>query len=761
MAVRPPPAHKGLWFPISLAVLLALALPSAVLLALSLFGLEGSANAWLQHTLALSYHNPLPPWAAILLFLVPAALVVLYFLKLRRKSLLVPSTFLWRKSIEDLHVNSLFQWLRDNVLLLIQLCVVLLLIYSALAFQIHGSAASTGRHYILLIDSSASMSVTDVSPSRLEAARADALREIDGRPDSDTGMVIEFNSRASILQPYTRDKGLLRAAVRRITQTQRVTRIDEALALADSLANPHKSADDQAVRPEGEDPAARRQYVAAEGIAADVYLYSDGRFPDVPGFAAGNLSLHYRRAGAPGPENVNNVGIVGLSAVRDEKDASKLQVFARVLNFSRQPAEVGVELKWGVAGKDDFSLRDKPLSLPARLIEKGDPDKKTPTKETPGEGAVTFDLEDIDEGVDVIIHARIVSRRGDRWEPLRDQFALDNEAWLVAGVVRKARVLLVTPGNRILSTFFGLEDTERVAKVTIIAPEDLADEAKYLRPAKAGAFDLVIFDRCAPADEASVPVANTFFIDNIPPPWKRSAQPALKDVVIRNPASSHPLMRHLTGLDEIAFAGGFRFDLNAKGVPARTPRLLEAGGETALMFVLPRRSFSDLVLAFPLVGPGGVWATNWNLKLSFPVFLRNVLYHLGNVADSAAEETAQPGDVKLIRPDGVFEAIEVVGPSRKPMTVKRGTGVEYAFQGADEAGVYQATWPGGSRVFAVNLLDEAESNTQPRDEIKLGQQEIEAGKGRPQVYETWKWVVLAALLLLLVEWLMYHRKVWV
>jgi len=29
------------------------------------------------------------------------------------------------------------------------------------------------------------------------------------------------------------------------------------------------------------------------------------------------------------------------------------------------------------------------------------------------------------------------------------------------------------------------------------------------------------------------------------------------------------------------------------------------------------------------------------------------------------------------------------------------------------------------------------------------------------VYETWKWVVVAALLLLLLEWAMYHRRVWV
>ena len=41
------------------------------------------------------------------LLLVPLLLILLYFLKLKRKPLQVPSTFLWRRVIEDLHVNSL------------------------------------------------------------------------------------------------------------------------------------------------------------------------------------------------------------------------------------------------------------------------------------------------------------------------------------------------------------------------------------------------------------------------------------------------------------------------------------------------------------------------------------------------------------------------------------------------------------------------------------------------------------------------------
>ncbi|HEX4589985.1 MAG TPA: VWA domain-containing protein [Gemmataceae bacterium] len=753
------------WFGLSLAGLLILALPALWLWGVNLAGQEGPLNTSLEKNYNLTYHIPIPWWGALLLFLVPLLLVLLYFLKLRRKPLAVPSTFLWRKSIEDLHVNSLFQWLRQNVLLLLQLLTVLMLMYGLLAPRFH-AAAGHGKHYILMIDNSASMSATDVEPNRLEQAKAGALQQIDAAGDDDNGMVIVFNSTGEIRRSYTSNRHDLRQVVRSIEPTERPTRIDEALTLADSLANPTRSAENEAAKPANPEPGKERVYVPTEGIPTEVHLFSDGRFPDVPDFALGRLDLKFHSIGQPGPDAVDNVGIVNFNAVRDETDPTKLQLFARVVNYRPAAVKAKVQIDVRSEGRLEKVYPPKEVSLPARKVVKADPAKDDSPRvgDQPGEAGVTFELADFDDRSEFVIRARLLDNK--------DSFPLDDQAWLVVGVIRKAKVLIAGPSNPILDAFFDDESTRQVAEVTKITADDLKDAKKFLDPARAGEYDLVVFDRCAPEREDQLPRANTLFIGRPPPPWPPLPGPPPQGgrgedterhvEKVDNPAvkgwtSQHGLLRYLTGLHEIGISEAFRMT----GLPPRTPRIMEGDRDLGLMVSLSRGAYTDVVMCFPILNDTGDWNTNWPLLPSFPLFWRNVLYTLGNIRDAAGEENTQPGQVKLLRPDGKTDELNVTDPKGVVTKLSRGSRADFAYGATDHVGVYGAQWKDGSRRFSVNLLDADESNIEPRPAVQIGAEQVRAEETHRQPRELWKWAVLAGLALLMLEWYVYNRRVFV
>src|ERR1700761_638472 len=90
--------------------------------------------------LPVQFLTPLSAGAWAVLACVPAGIVALSFLKLRRRPVQVPSTLLWRRSLEDLHVNSLFQRLRRSLLLFLHLLAVLLAMLALTGPRVSGTA---------------------------------------------------------------------------------------------------------------------------------------------------------------------------------------------------------------------------------------------------------------------------------------------------------------------------------------------------------------------------------------------------------------------------------------------------------------------------------------------------------------------------------------------------------------------------------------------------------------------------------------------
>lgn len=746
-------------FPLAVVLLVLFALPGVAVFAADLLGYGPDINTWLESQFGVSHRVALAIPAAFVLFLIPPLIILLYFLRLKRKPVAVASTFLWKKSVEDLHVNRLMQWLRRNVLLLLQLLAILAMIYGVLGPRLHGAVLG-GRHYILVIDNSASMSATDVDPNRLEWAKKEAIKEIDAATDADTGMVIVFSDVAEIRQSYTTNRAALRLAVQDIKPTARPTRLDEALSLAASLANPDRSTENEAAAPANPEPGKERQYVGIEGIAADVHLFSDGKFPPVAEFALSNLNLTYHVPPVPYEDGAsNNVAILRFDAERDANDPTRLIARAWLKNYRTSPADVRarVELLQGgnrliASYDDDETRRDKQRSpIPAR-------------GERPD---VTFTLGDVPENADLTLRLKI--------DGANDAFPHDDEAWVVLGVICKARVLVVTTGNPRLRDFLDAPSTKKLSEVTYLGPEVLAanaDAKDYLRPAREGRYDLVIFDRCAPANIDALPLANTLFIGFPPPPFgmpdkAKAPDPNAVELVqgplIRGWNSRHPVMRNLQALDEVDVAEAFKLP----ELPPRTLRLIEGSQNLVLLAAIPRQAFTDLVLTFPLLTADGSWNTNWPLKVSFPLFLRNTLIYLGNVRDAGTEEPIKPGGVKPLRLGGVPE-VRITRPDGDVVKMERGARADFVVSATDQLGVYAVRWESTgadgkasaqTRRFAVNLFDATESDLAPTLEVRIGEQSIAAGEPRKQPRDLWKWPILAGLFVLMLEWWVYNRRV--
>ncbi len=282
-----------------------------------------------------NFLNMLSWWQWAILAAVPPAIILLYFLKLKRRPIEVPSTYLWHKSTEDLHVNSIWQRLRRNLLLFLQLLIIALAVAALLRPSWQGTKL-IGNRFIFLVDNSASMTATDVKQTRpnMKRTRLDEAKEqvgglIDQMRSGDVAMLISFCDSARVEQSFTDNRQQLHQALDAIQPTARTTSLLEALKLAAGLANPGRSAENFSdVR-------------VAEAMPASLYIFSDGRFGQVAGFALGNLEAKFVPIGSP---DARNVGITAFSVRRNESKPDRLQAFARLENFGSETASVPLEL---------------------------------------------------------------------------------------------------------------------------------------------------------------------------------------------------------------------------------------------------------------------------------------------------------------------------------------------------------------------------------------------------------------------------------
>jgi len=660
--------------------------------------------------LAAIWINTLHWWQWAILAAIPPAIIALYFLKLRRRPLEVPSTFLWRRTIEDLRVNSLWQRLRRSLLLLLQLLLIALVMFAVVRPGWRGKTLS-GNRFILLIDTSASMSATDIKPNRLELAKSRAAEIIDQMKSGDVAMIISFSDRARVEQPFTDNRRQLLRRLRDIELTNRTSDLTEALRVAAGLANPGQSGERDS-----------NDVQVADALPASLFIFSDGGYRRVRDFSMGQLTPTYVQIGKP---TASNVAVAAFSTRRNELQASELQGFVRLENHSQQDELVSVKLYLNGEFFDQARV-----SVPAG-----------------GSNGAEFELGDLVAG-----ELKVVLE-----EP--DDLAVDNRAYAAVTPSRRARVLLITEGNRRLEWALSTDRAKSLAEVSKAAPEILqTDEYKA---AATGNYDLIIFDCCAPKDAKQMPQSNTLFIGSAPPieAWKIGEPHGVPGIIDIDRA--HPLLR-LIDLGNVLIA-------EAKTVkPPKGGSTLIESPTGPIFAIAPRGSFEDAVLGFEIIGrkeDGTRYAnTDWVRRFTFPIFVHNVLEYFGGNRSTTSLKTGQPGQPITIRTDQPVDKIRVRFPSGENTTLKRREGAAFTLMNPDEFGVYEVIAGEDKTVsqrFAVNLFDSQESNIKPRDHILSGYEKIEAETAwQPKRRELWKWLIGAAIVVLGIEWYIFNRRVY-
>ncbi len=697
----------------------------------------------------MSWISTLQPWQWAMLSAVPIGIVLLYFLKLRREPVEVPSTYLWSRTIEDLHVNSLLQRLRRNLLLLLQLLAVALAAIALLRPGIRGENADQKR-IVFLLDASASMQATDVEgdENRFEKAKRMIRERIDAVSANESLMLVMFSDRAEVLQSFTTDRGRIREALKRAKVTNHATDVLGALKAADGLANPRRSSEVGDVN----------DVQVADAMPADLLLYSDGRFQNVTEFDLGNLIPQYI---AIGGEKINNLAITAFSAERNVENPTQVQAFATVVNLGSVPASTIVTLT-----RDND---EKTLEGADRLELK------------PGEQAgIEFNL-DSEEAVSLQLSLTADKENSDQL--LDDDLALDNVAFAGLTPMRTVSVLVVTDGNKPLE--LGMQ-TERASKICIpqfVLPSYLESE-EYAVRAKSGVDDLIVYDRCSPSE---MPLTNTFFIGALPPSadlaeddaapaaetesdtadgdaqspqepgqWSWATDPS--GVVLIDVDRTHPVMRFVEVFSLLIF--------NGRAISGPPGSLELVGADIGPMLVVaPRDGFQDMVLGFEIITTDASGSaqtnTNWYAERSWPTFVLNVLRHLAGAAESSGAPSFQPGQTVQLRLESAITDAQYRRIGGQAEKVLAGPSGLTEIVETEQPGNYRVEADGElADLFTINLFDGTESQLAAAKSVELGYEEVEAVTGGvEQRVEYWRWVLLAMLGMLVAEWWLYSRRI--
>jgi len=703
-----------------------------------------------------------PLLAGIVALIAIPALLILYFLKLRRKTVEISTTLLWKQAIQDLQANAPFQKLRKNILLLLQL-LALAAILLAIAQPRMDVGAEYGRRLVIMIDRSASMQARDGTSgrTRLETAKANAIELVNamstggvlsGEESADQAMVIAFDVVGEPLTKFTGDKARLRAAIESIEPTDAGSSIAEAYKLAQAGRPKRTFLDDAGGAQPGTEVVVEGQ---VQGPAVSFELFSDGRVADLAevilredkrsageggGYANTADAFTYHAVGQP---DAPNVAIVGASVSRGFERPELASIYVSLQSTDTAPRQVDVELE--IDGQGVVRIQTVQLEPAESAPNPGE-------RPTPSNTGIVFELED----------PRAYLARLRLAENTPDVLDTDNLALVPVPPARQAAVALVTPGNVFLPLAF---QAMSLAELVTWTPAQY-DAARA--SADADRFDIIVLDRTLPpTDENGNPEPGRYLVlGAVPPPpfgvndlgegpgdsflsWRRT-HPILRDVALGN-----------------VRIGKSRLVEVPEGSPATVLAELTGGPG---MLELTRAGARAVVV------PWDVADSTWPFKPGFIVFLAATVDYLNRdaaaVDGSGGTRQLRPGEVLTARlPQGATDA-RVRLPDGDEVPVQAASDGTVVYGPLQDVGLYRVSWQGepgptdvvsagrASRVYAANLLSPTESDVGTVSELGLGSRDVVAAdRTGEKRREYWPWLLLTALAVMMLEWYIFNRKV--
>jgi len=594
-------------------------------------------------------------------------IILLYMLKLRRKQVQVSSTFLWQQLLREQQATAPWQKLTRNLLLILQLLILAALVFALARPAIEVPVIASGS-VIVLLDGSASMNATDVSPSRFEVGRNAVLDLINGlSPASSLSLILVGEKPQTLISAET-DKSLLRNALNNAKVTQGSADWKSAFALA-----------------------------AGTGGKSTFVIISDGGLPQ-SGLPTLPGDIRYIPIGT----SQNNLAISALALRLAQKSP---QLFAEVTNYDSADHNIVLSIYF-----NDKLIDARQLLIPAN-----------------SSNSLTLDNLSNTSGV---YKATISSPTANSLDSLE----LDNTAFAVFQSSNARRVLLVSKGNlfleQLLASLPGIQPFRALPAEdgTIKIPTD--------------PFNLYIFDNIIPP---LIPNANLLFVNPASNPLFEVGGTYNEFQNIQ--VNEHPIT-HFVDWSNVHV-------LQAKLVktPLWANALIESDSGP-LVFAGETNGQRIAALTFDLK------ESDLPLQITYPILFSNLINYLAPPSAFDSTQSLHPGESLSILPQPNVNKIVVASPSNIGYTLSPN---QATFTQTDELGYYAVNFftddSTSVEYFAVNLFDENESNIQPHESIQVGRSTV-----TPTITqqigqrELWNWLAALALLILMIEWQVFHKR---